>query len=496
MIVLRHSSAQPNLWQVIMTEKVGQSPSGSPGQDRLAADSLAAEHSAEERPSRWVESGLLLKIALPLAAAYLAELAMFITTKLVVGELGYRELAATGLAGGLAFEPLLVLMGLLSIVGVLVAQAEGAGRKRDAGNAARQGLLVATGLGLLGTVLVWNLDLVLTWTGQDPVIIALAEPYLHTLSGFVLPTLYFSVLRSFVAALAKTGAVMVITVSAVGLNYLLTYGLVHGAFGLPAMGLAGAGLATTIVAWVMFLSIGLYIYRTETLRGYGLFKGRLHLDLPVCGEILRLGLPVAGLVALEAGLFIGVSILSGVIGVTPLAAYEILISWLGVPFVVALGLAEATMVRVAFASGRGAPLAARQAGLIGMVMGVGILVIMMIIPLSVPHLIAQVFLEKGSEGFDAVSSLVAELLIIVVFFQVFDGLQAIAARALRGIRDTLAPLWIAGFGYWILGIGGGSLLTFPLGYGVKGLWWGLAAGLSVTGSLLAWRFWKLTNRRS
>ena len=246
----------------------------------------------------------------------------------------------------------------------------------------------------------------------------------------------------------------------------------------------------------MFLAIGVYIYQTKTLRGYGLFRGRLRLDLKVCGEIMRLGLPVAGLVVLEAGLFVAVSILSGVLGVTPLAAYEILNSWAGVAFVIALGLAEATMVRVAFAVGRGDMIAARQAGIMGMVMGVGTLGVLMIVPLSIPHLIAQIFLEKGSEGFDEVSTLAAELFVIVALFQVFDGLQAIASRALRGVRDTVVPLWLAGFGYWVLGVGGGCLLTFPLGFGVKGLWWGLAAGLSVTGSLLAWRFLKLTNRRS
>ncbi len=153
-------------------------------------------------PTRAAETALLLKIALPLMAAYLAEFAMFITTKVVVGRLGYHELAAVGLAGGLSFEVLIVLMGLLSIVGVLVAQAEGAGRRRDAGHAVRQGLIVATALGLPATVLVWNLAPLMALTGQDPRVVELAAPYLRGLAGFVLPVLWFSVLRSFVAALA------------------------------------------------------------------------------------------------------------------------------------------------------------------------------------------------------------------------------------------------------------------------------------------------------
>ena len=89
-------------------------------------------------------------IAIPLSAAYLAEFAMFITTKMVVGKLGYHSLAAVGIAGDLTFEVLVILMALLSIVGVLAAQAFGAGKKMELGDSVRQGVYVATGLGYAG----------------------------------------------------------------------------------------------------------------------------------------------------------------------------------------------------------------------------------------------------------------------------------------------------------------------------------------------------------
>ena len=84
-------------------------------------------------PSRLLETRNLMLIALPLAAAYLAEFAIALTTKSVVGQLGYLELAAIGLATDMTSEMIVVLVGLLSVVGVLVAQAEGAERKADAG---------------------------------------------------------------------------------------------------------------------------------------------------------------------------------------------------------------------------------------------------------------------------------------------------------------------------------------------------------------------------
>lgn len=288
---------------------------------------------------------------------------------------------------------------------------------------------------------------------------------------------------------------MVISIAAVFLNYLLTVWLVYGGLGLPAMGLFGAGLATTIVTWLMFFSLIIYIYRHTELRGYGLFHGRWYFDRTISSEIIRLGIPVAGLTFMEAGMFIAVSILSGVIGAKTLAAYEIVMSWVGIPFVLAFGLAEATMIRVAQAVGKDQILAARRAGNLGMLLGVGFLTIMVIIPLGFSDQIIRLFISPGDDGFEAVSILAAQFLMIAAIFQVFDGLQAIAARALRAFKDMIAPLWIAGFGYWVLGIGGGSLLAFYYDMQGAGLWWGLALGLMTTSTLLCIRFNKLTRQK-
>ncbi|MBL09207.1 MAG: hypothetical protein CL402_01600 [Acidiferrobacteraceae bacterium] len=440
------------------------------------------------------ETVTLIRIALPLSAAYLAEFSMFVTTKMVVGKLGYMELAAVGIAGHLSFEVLVILMGLLSIVGVLCAQAEGAGNKKQAGLAVRQGFFVCLLLGIPATILVWHLDSILGLTNQDSNILELTAPYLRGLSGFVLPVLFFAVLRNFISALARPKAVMVITGIAVLVNYLLTLWLVHGGWGMPPLGLFGAGLATSVVSWLMFFVLLWYVYRTADLRGYEVFAERWKLDIPICKEIMILGLPVAGLVFLEVGMFATASILSGVISAETLAAFEIVMAWAGIPFVIALGVAEATMVRVAHGVGSNRLDTARKSGIIGMFIGVSILVVMMIIPLGFATYIIDIFIAPSDPGFIAVSLLSIEFLFIAAIFQVFDGLQAISARALRGLKDSVTPLWIAGFGYWILGIGFGSWLAFWRNFGGAGLWWGLAMGLTATGLLLTFRFLQLSKR--
>ena len=438
------------------------------------------------------EFKLFFVIATPLAAAYLAEFAMFITTKMVVGKLGYHSLAAVGIAAAISFEVLIVLMALLSIVGVLAAQAQGANDNAQLGQAVRQGLLVATALGIPSMMFIWNLDIVLVSTGQDPIVVELAVDYLHGLAFTVLPILWFSILRIFVAVLAKTMSVMVITVAAVPLNYALTYWFVHGGYGLEPMGLFGAGLATTLVSWLMFISLAVHIYRQPLFRGFGIFYGRWKVIWPTCKEIMWLGLPVAGLAFLEAGLFMGTSILSGVIGAKTLAAYEITIAWAGIPFVIAFGLAEATMIRVAFAMGRDNLAEARRNGFLGMGLVVLLISTMVVIPLTFAEDIIQFFISPDDPGYPEVSALATHFLFIASLFMIFDGLQAAAARALRGMKDNFVPLWIATFGYWVLGIGGGATLAFYYDMGGAGLWWGLAAGLAVAACLLTWRFHRFT----
>jgi MATE family multidrug resistance protein len=442
-----------------------------------------------------LESRALLRIAVPLTAAYLGEFAMFVTTKIVVGKLGYHELAAVGIAGDLAFEILVVLMGMLSIVGVLCAQSEGAGNKKEAGLAVRQGMIISVVIGIPAMILVWNLDVFLSFTGQDPIVVELARPFLHHLSATVLAVLFFAVFRNFVSALSKPTVVMIISMVAVIVNYWLTLILVNGGYGIPAMGVAGAGLSTSIVSWLMFASLIFYVFKTPSLRGYGVFAERWRFDPKICREIVVLGLPVAGLVFLEAGLFVATSILSGIISAETLAAYEVVMAWVGIPFVVALGIAEATMIRVAHGVGRNNLRGARQSGILGMTLGVVALVIMVIVPLGFASYIIDIFIDHESSGSKVVSLMAVEFLAIAAIFQVFDGLQATAARALRGLKDNVAPLWIASFGYWVLGIGGGSLLAFRFDMGGAGLWWGLAMGLTATGSMLAWRFHTISRRR-
>ena len=152
------------------------------------------------------------------------------------------------------------------------------------------------------------------------------------------------------------------------------------------------------------------------------------------------------------------------------------------------------MVRVAHGVGRGDPAGARQAGLLGLAIGTGFLALLVVIPISMAETITLIFISADDPGYAGVYTLVSRIIMIAAVFQVFDGAQVVMARSLRGVKDAYYPLWLGAFGYWVMGIGGGVLLAFPMGWGGEGLWTGLALGLIVTACLLTLRFISLTRR--
>ena len=437
----------------------------------------------------------LLVIAAPLAAAYLAEIAMMITDIAIVGRLGSVQLAAVGLAGDLMLEIMLFCMAILSIVGVLVAQSIGAGEGDSGPHHLRQGLWLALALSVPGMVLCWNLPALLSLTGQDPEVLAFADSYLRAAVWCFLPSLWFVVLREFVAALSRPQSVMVITIGAVGLNAVLTYGLVFGAFGLPELGVAGAGWATSIVCWAMFAALAWHVAGAARFRSYRVFGSLGRIDLADCRQILTLGFPLGGLALMEGGLFAVTAILMGVLGAEALAANQIVITLIATTYVVAMALGEAAAIRVAFGMGAGDPALAQRAGLLGIGLGIAFMAVTACLFLTVPETLAGLFISLDDPANREVLALTAGLLVIAALFQILDGVQAISSRALRGLRDTFAPMWIAGLGYWVFGIPCGYLLAFVFGYGPRGLWLGLALGISVTAVMLCWRFLRLSRQK-
>jgi MATE family multidrug resistance protein len=190
---------------------------------------------------------------------------------------------------------------------------------------------------------------------------------------------------------------------------------------------------------------------------------------------------------IEVGVFMTAGILMGLLGPAALAAHQLVLNCAGITFMVPLGLSQAATVRVAYQLGAGHALAARRAGFVALALGVGFMGAAAMILWSAPKAIIGAYIDTVDPANRETVQIARHLIAIAAIFQVFDGMQVIAAGALRGYKDTMVPMLLATFGYWGIGFLGCWLFAFPLGYGAVGLWWGLALGLAVVAVSLSLR---------
>ncbi len=435
-----------------------------------------------------------LYLSLPLAAAQLAQSATAFVDTIMMGLLGSQTIAAGGLGAASFNALLLVSTGIVTAVSPLAAEAYGAEKKEAVGRVVRQGLVLAMLLAMPLILLVWNAAPILRLLGQQEQIVNLTETYLRAIVWSYVPALLFAVLRSFVAALSQPRIVMVIVVMGTLLNVMANYVLMFGKLGFPALGLAGIGWASTLSFWSVFIALTSYILLRPELRNYRIFQHLHRFDRPTLRELLKVGLPIGALVGVEAGLFTITTFLMGQLGTVTLAAHQIALQTASIAFMIPLGISFATTVRVGQLLGQKDPESARLSGFIGIGIGSLFMATMGILFWFFPKQIVSLYLDVDNPVNADVVSLAKSLLGVAAIFQLVDGIQAVAAGALRGLKDTRIPLLIGIIAYWCIGLTSGYWLGMRLGLGSIGLWCGLAIGLAIAASVLTWRFWQQSNR--
>jgi MATE family multidrug resistance protein len=440
-----------------------------------------------ERRAILSEMRATIAVASPLAAANLAQMAMGFTNTVMVGGLGSAALAAAGLGASLYFTITVICQGVLSAVAPLAAHAIGAGDHQTAGHIAGAGFIIAAFLSMPVVAVLMLAGRLLVGVGYDPVLAEEIGRFLRAIVWAAPAVLGFAVLRSFLVAASHSRAVMAAIVLCIPMNAGLNWMLIFGRLEAPALGIAGSGCATAIIQWLMFAGLAAYACLAPNLAPFRGVPIRHFFYTRGIGRILRLGLPIGALLGLEVGVFVTTGVLMGLLGADALGAHQLVMNSVSLIFMVPLGIAQAATVRVALALGSGAPAAARRAGFVALALGVAFMSMTAAVLWTTPRLIAGIYIDIDVPTNRDLVTIALHLFAIAALFQIFDGMQAIAAGALRGYRDTTVPLLLAAIRYWGLGFVGGWLLAFPLGYGPAGLWWGLARGLAVVALMLTAR---------
>jgi multidrug resistance protein, MATE family len=296
------------------------------------------------------------------------------------------------------------------------------------------------------------------------------------------------VLRSVVSALERPIWALAIGGIAVLFNAGVNSVLIFGAFGIPALGLLGAGIGSALSNVLMFVGMAIVVTRHRRFRRYRLFGHFWRSDWPRFVEVWRIGLPIAVTLTLEVTIFNAAVFLMGLIGEASLAAHAIAIQIASFTFMVPLGLAQAGTVRVGLAAGRADPAGIGRAGWTSLGIGVAFMGVMSLLILIFPRPLIGLFLDLDLPANAPVAALATSFLMVAALFQLVDGAQVVGAGVLRGLHDTRVPMIYAGFGYWIVGLGTALLLGFRLGWEGVGIWIGLAAGLAMVAVLMVMRW--------
>ena len=431
-----------------------------------------------------------LALATPMVLTNLAQAAIAATDVALLGLAGTRPLAAGALGVNLITACLFFGTGVVTASSPMLSRALGAKSHavRDVRRTVRQALWSCAALAVPFWLLLWQARAILILFGQDAGLAADAQGFVRAMMWGLLPALGFLALRSFMTALERPGWSLIVAALAVLFNGVINYALIFGAGPVPALGLVGAGIGSSIANLLMFVGMAVVVLRDRRFRRYRLFGRFWRADWPRFAALWRLGLPIAVTLTLEVTVFNAAVFLMGLIGTAALAAHAIAIQIAALSFMVPLGMAQAVTVRVAIASGRGDRAGVARAGWTTFVIGTGFMCVMAAVLLAVPRALVSAFIDVHDPANAEVVGLAVSFLAIAALFQVVDGAQAVGAGMLRGLHDTAWPMAYALFGYWVVGIGIGVWLTFYRDMGGIGVWIGLASGLAVVSVLMMTRW--------
>ena len=437
------------------------------------------------------ELEIIARLALPIALAQFGLTLLGLVDVAVLGRVSAAELGGGAIGRSIGFAGIGLCLGVASALEPLAAQALGAKEPETAWRA-----FVAT---TIACVILWVpcaiLTIASTWL-LEPIGVAheLVGPCRAFLVAHTPGLLLFAVFlaaKTFLQAHKRTWPALLAAILANVVNLVVCNALVRGEIplgrfgridvGIHPLGAFGAGLASTISCVVL---VGVVLVVIVPMRPPRAVDTMPTTQVSV-GKVLRLGMPIGLQLLAEIGVFSLVAVLAGRLGKVAVSAHHIAIGLASFTFMGVLGVSGATSVRVGHAVGEGR--SPRRAGLLGIAMGAAFMACTSTLFLFAPRSLIALFTDDAE-----ITTLGITLLGIAAAFQLFDGIQGVAAGALRGAGDVRFAFVANVAAHWLVGFPLALLLAFGFGLGAPGLWWGLLVGLALVAGSLLWRFLRVS----
>jgi MATE family multidrug resistance protein len=427
----------------------------------------------------------VILLALPIVFGQLGFIFMGFFDLLMLGQVGTDEVAAVGIANAIFFLFFMFAQGVLMSISPLVAIACGSNRKWKSVLILKAGNKIALVLGLLLASVYVLFYIYFSGLGQTKEVTKLGADYLLIVSVSALPTLLFMANKNYLDGLGRTRPASLITMLALLLNIVLNQWFIFGGMGVEPMGIQGAAWATTLVRFAMALSLLLYIKLDgSTLHYKKEAKGRKSRGRYI-RKIRVMGIPIGLQFFFEVAAFSFAAVMAGWIGSMQQASHNIALMLASITYMGATGLSAAGGILVGNAYGATQK---NQIAKIGKVLFVIVSLYMALC--ACLFLFGRDFLAYRFSTDPDVIQTTSILLVFAAFFQFSDGLQSAGMGLLRGVKDVKIPSLIAFISYWIVGIPVSYFLAFNLQMGIKGVWIGFIAGLSLAAVLIVFRFFK------
>lgn len=405
-------------------------------------------------------------LAVPFVLTQLLFTMMGLVDAAIVGRLGATELAAVGLAGTWIWTVSSFFIGASSVVQIFVAQNQGAGRERECGAWAWQGLGSTVPFAVVTAVLLYlSADHAIRWIAPSEAVTPLAADYLRARSFGIVGLTAAIAMSSFFRGIGDARTPLVATLIANGTNFFLDLGLVYGWFGFPKLGVFGAGLATSISEWLYFSIVAIAFLRPSVRARFDTGWRRPRLE-PVL-RLWRIGMPVGGQWIIEMLAYSIFTTLIARMGDAAMAASHAFGQLASLSFMQAAGISTATATLVGRYIGAGQPDRAAQRFRSSLVLGGSVGAAIAVAFLVVPDSLVALFSADPK-----VIALGVPLLTIGALYQLFDALSVLSDGALRGAGDTRWPFVARCLASWLIFLPVAWLLAYRFEMGLTGAWLG------------------------
>lgn len=429
----------------------------------------------------------LLKLAYPILIAQLIQNLMGFIDIVMAGRVSAIDMAAVAIANSIWLPIILTVYGLIMALSAIVSQLAGAKKHHAISEQTYQTAWIALALGISIIGLYYLIAPLISSTlklegNLKPLLFDYLQYIVWGAPGYCL----YLVLRNYSEGLSYTKPTMIISIIGLVINIPANYIFIYGAFGVPALGGAGCGIATALVYWAMFICMSIYTYNSKVLKQASLFENFYWPNLTEIKSIFSLGIPIALSLLFEISLFSIVAIILVPFGAEVVASHQIALNFTGLIFMIPLSIAMATTIKVGYALGNKNHKQAKDYTLYSIILGLILAAFTATVSVILREDIAGIYTTEPS-----VIALAANLMLLASIYQFSDTIQVVSAGALRGYKDTKSILYITFISYWLVGFSVGLILgvtdwVIPR-IGAYGFWVGFITGLTTAAILLAYR---------